>query len=118
MSNDHDLPIEKMNEVNWECITEQQAAGFGLSLSLYNDAVEDHRLSKVAVVSRVSSLATAAVVGLVLLTWTRPDFAVFGVIVTLCVGTVGPLLRAFKTNEMLKKASGKINKEIQQLAQG
>src|SRR5574342_761530 len=83
------LPVNELNEVDWNQVTEQQAAGFGLSLGLFNDAMEQLALARAAMLARASATVVATLVGVTALTWTDPRAAVAGMVASLLVGLGG-----------------------------
>lgn len=119
MSSDlNGLPLQQMNDVDWDKLTEQQAAGFGLSLSLFNDAVEQHRLARAVFYARAASLVVATIVGVTLLSWTNPVAAVIGMLGSLTLGLVGSGWYALKTNKLVTEAAEALKADVAQLPQG
>ena len=109
------LPVKEMNEVNWEKITEDQAQGFGLSLSFFNDAVEIRNKLKAVFLARLMSLVTATIVGTVMLTWESPTAAVAGIVGALSLGTLASWWQAHRKEVLVKEASKSLTEDVMQL---
>lgn len=104
-----------MNDVDWHKVTEQQAAGFSLTLALFNDAVEERAIVRAALMARVSALVTAGLVGVSLLSWASPGAAVAGIVTALSVGTLATWWGLHKANKNVKQASIAVDAEAVQL---
>ena len=118
MPSPEQLPLQDMQEVNWDRMTEEQAAGFGLSLSLFNDAVEQHELARTAALARTGSLVIAAIVGLTMLSWTDPKAAVFGMLGSLVLGAGVSWWHTRRTAKEVKTALAALQGDITQLPRG
>ena len=112
------LPLQQMNDVDWEKLTEQQAAGFGLSLSLFNDAVEAHALARAVFLARAAGLAVSGIVGAVLLTWSNPAVAVIGIVGALSLGTCASWWQTRGARKAVERAAEALKADVAQLPQG
>lgn len=112
------LPVKELNEVDWEQLTEQQAAGFGLSLGLFNDAMEQLALARAAFLARASGTVVASLVGVIALTWTSGAAAVVGMVVALVVGTAGAWWGTRRARKAVGEAQQALLADIGQLPRG
>lgn len=110
-----DLPLDKMNDVDWHKVTEQQAAGFSLTLSFFNDAVEQRAVVRAALMARISSLVTAGLVGMALLSWATPGAAVAGIVTALSVGTLSTGWYLHKADKNVSAAAKAVDAEAVEL---
>lgn len=113
-----EMPLAQMNDVAWEKITEQQAAGFGLSLSLFNDAVESHALARAVFLARAAGLVVSGIVGAVLLTWSNPAIAVIGMVGSLSLGTAASWWQTRGARKAVDRALEGLKADVAQLPQG
>lgn len=118
MSKLEDLPLQEMQDVDWNKLTEEQAARFGLSLGIYNDAVELRDRARSVFMSRVSALISGGVVGLVLLTWSDPKTAIVGVCISLGVGCAHTLYSLRKASSALEEAKKSLQDDVSQMPRG
>ena len=111
----NDLPLDKVDNVDWHKVTEQQAAGFSLTLSFFNDAVEERAVIRAALMARVSSLVTAGLVGVALLSWATPGAAIAGIVTALSVGTLATWWGLHKANRNVARTLAAVDAEAVQL---
>ena len=111
----NDLPLEKMNDVDWHKVTEAQAAGFGLTLAFFNDAVEQRAVIRAALFARISSLVTAGLVGVTVLSWATPGAAVAGIVAALSVSTLATWWGLHKANRDVNSAAVTVDDEAAEL---
>lgn len=63
MSNDlNDLPLNMLNDVAWDRLTEQQALDFSRVLSLFNDAIDAAAVERATLWARASSFVMVCVI--------------------------------------------------------
>lgn len=112
MSSLEQLPIREMNEINWNKITEDQAKSFGLSLGIFNDAIEVRDKMKAVFMARLSSLVVAVIVGGVSITWGDSLATIVGIGVALSVGTLASAWQLYRKNELVDIASKDLTSDI------
>jgi len=66
MSAIENLPVDKLNKVDWNVVTEEQAANFGLALGIYNDVVESNQKLKAIYNANLLLFITSTIVYLIL----------------------------------------------------
>jgi hypothetical protein len=110
-----DSTLQQVEGIDWNRLNEQQAAGLGLSLGMFNDAAEEDGRARVAFMSRASSLIVAGIVGLTLQSWFDPRAAIGGIIAALGAGTLLAWWRTRRTARAVAKAQQELNADVAQL---
>ena len=113
-----EVPIKELQDVNWDKLTEPQAAGLGLSLGLFNDAAEDHRRTRAVFLARLSMLVVAALVGGTMLSWSSPVAAVAGICGALSIGTVASWWQTRRSAEAVRQATEVLKADAAELPRG
>ncbi len=107
------LPLEEMNDVDWNSLTEVQAAGFGLSLGMFNDAHEERDKVMHELMARAAALTSCAFVGIVLLVSSASTRStLIAILGTLLMGMLGTYIRYRRSNKQLKIASDELKGEL------
>lgn len=111
-----EMPLSEMHNVDWDRLTESQAAGFGVSLGIFNDAHEEVSRVKAELAARLASLASCSLVAIVLLVWSASlKAALVAVMVTLVVGTCLAALRYRRSRKQLATAMTELKTELHTL---
>ncbi len=111
-----ELHPKEMNDVPWDKLSAPQAAGLGVSMSIFNDAHEECGKIKAEVFGRAAALFSCALVAITLLVWSENlKTALVAIIVTLVVGLMLSLARYRRGLKHLESATVTLKEEIGQL---
>lgn len=108
-----DLPVTEMQRVDWEHRTRAEVAAFGLQLSLYNDAYNEHQKAKVGVWTYANALVVSFLVTLALLLWQEPaNVILVSVMVSLHVGFALRLWHLHRMKRDMRRAHTELVQEV------
>lgn len=118
MPNAERLPTDALGDIDWNRLSEQQAATLGLSLGVFNDAVEARDRARAVMLSRVSSLMVAGIVGTTLAMWTGPWPTLCGILGALALGTAASWWHARAVARSVERAQRELEADVAGLRQG
>lgn len=117
MPNIEELPTDALSDIDWDKLTERQVASVGLSLSVFNDAVEARDRARAVLLSRVSSLTIAGIVGTTLAMWTGPWPMLCGILGALALGTAASWWHARGVARSVERAQQELEADVAGLRQ-
>lgn len=117
MPNVEGLPTDVLNDIDWNRLSEQQAATLGLSLGVFNDTIEARDRARAVLLSRVSSLTVAGIVGATLAMWTGPWPMLCGILGALLLGTAASWWHARSVARSVERAQQQLEADVAGLRQ-
>lgn len=118
MLNPEKLHTDALDDIDWNKLTERQAAALGLSLGVFNDAVEALVRAREVMLSRVSSLTVVAIVGTALATWSGPWSTLCGILGTLVLGAAASWWHARVVAHSVERAQRELEATVVGLRKG
>lgn len=116
MSIEMDLPVNEMQRVDWENLSRADAAAFGLQLSLYNDAYNEHQKAKVGTWTFAHALAASVIVAGALLLWQEPsNIVLLSVLLALVIGLGQRLWHLRQVKRDMRRTHIELVREVDRL---
>lgn len=112
------LPVELLNKVDWDKLTETQAAALGSVLGTFNDAYDEYRNAATRAMTWLLATCAALIAGTIVTLWTRSGVTiVVSIAATMLAGTLLAFFSTLASSRALSTSETALEAEAERLSE-
>lgn len=111
------LPLNKLNDVNWDLVSEEEAAHFGIMLGDFNDSIDAKEKLQMNLMHKMHFIMAVALIALLSHFFFDIKTMYVMTVVYLTFDIIRSLLRIRSTNSSIERASKNLSDVLDSLPQ-